>query len=95
MGFFDKVSQGGKMVKAANKVRQIQNALSKERISHEGKGVKVVLAGGIIPKVKTVQIDGVEVESRVVDALNKAYEEAQKVMAKKMQEMGGGLTGLF
>lgn len=92
---FDKFKQSADMIKAANKVRQIQNQLSKERFVIDEKGVKVVFAGGIIPKVKSIEVDGNEQQDVLIDTLNKGYEQAQKAMATKMQEMGGGLSGLF
>ncbi|OGY09599.1 MAG: hypothetical protein A2700_01090 [Candidatus Blackburnbacteria bacterium RIFCSPHIGHO2_01_FULL_44_64] len=89
---FDKFKQGADTLKAINKLRQIQNQLSKERVTFEENGVKVVLSGDL--KIKTLEVDGEEQE-RVSAVLNKAYEKTQKVVAQKMQEMGGGLQGLL
>lgn len=89
---FDKFKQGAGMIKAANRLRQIQNQLSQERITVEKDGVKVVLDGAL--KVREIEVDGEE-QSRIVDTINEAMKEAQKVVAKKMQEMGGGLGNLL
>lgn len=89
---FDKLKQGADTLKAINKLRQIQNQLSKERIVVEENGVKVVLSGDL--KVRELHIDG-EKQDLVAGVINKAYEQTQKAMAKKMQEMGGGLGGLL
>lgn len=89
---FDKFKQGAQTVKALNKLRQIQNQLSKERITLEENGVKVTLSGDL--KIKELQINGEE-QDKASDVINKAYEQTQKIVARKMQEMGGGLQGLL
>jgi len=89
---FDKVKQLGKLKKLRDEAVRLQKALAKEEIEYEDKGVKVVVTGD--QKVKTLEIEGEE-NQRVVDILNKALKKSQKVAAKKMQQMGGGLTGLL
>ncbi|MEK7521607.1 MAG: YbaB/EbfC family nucleoid-associated protein [Patescibacteria group bacterium] len=89
---FDKFKQGADTLKALNKLRQIQNQLSRERVTVEENGVKVTLSGDL--KVKELTIDGQEQKS-ASEVLNKAYEKTQKMVAQKMQEMGGGLQGLL
>lgn len=89
---FDKLKQGADTVKTLNKLRQIQNQLSKERIVWEENNVKVILSGDL--KIKTLESNG-QGDDRVAETINKAYEKAQKVVAQKMQEMGGGLQGLL
>ena len=89
---FDKFKQGAGTIKTLNKLRQIQNQLSKERVTIEENGVRVILSGDL--KVKELIIDGQE-QKEASEVLNKAYEKTQKVVAQKMQEMGGGLQGLL
>lgn len=89
---FDKFKQGADMIKMANRLRQIQNQLSQERILVEENGIKVVVSGDM--KIRELEVDGAE-QGKVVDVVNKAIKKAQEVGAKKMQEMGGGLGGLF
>ena len=89
---FDKFKQGAGTIKTLNKLRQIQNQLSKERVTIEENGVRVTLSGDL--KVKELIIDGQE-QKEASEVLNKAYEKTQKVVAQKMQEMGGGLQGLL
>lgn len=89
---FDKFKQGAETVKALNKLRQIQNQLSKERVTVEENGVKITLSGDL--KVKELTIDGQE-QKEASEVINKAYEKTQKMVAQKMQEMGGGLQGLL
>lgn len=79
------------MIKMANRLRQIQNQLSQERISVEENGIKVVVSGDM--KIRELEVDG-EDQGKVRDVVNKAVKKAQEVSAKKMQEMGG-LAELF
>lgn len=89
---FDKLKHGAEMVKMANKLRQIQNELSKERITVEENGIKVVVSGDM--KIRELEVDNEE-QNKAADVINKAIKKAQEVAAKKMQEMGGGLGGLL
>lgn len=86
MSMFDKFKQGADMIKMANRLRQIQNELGKERITVEENGIKVVVTGDM--KIRELEVDGEE-QGKVVDVVNKAVKKAQEVSAKKMQEMGG------
>lgn len=79
------------MIKMANRMRQIQNELGKERITVEEDGIKVVVSGDM--KIRELEIEGEE-QGKVADVINKAVKKAQEVSAKKMQEMGG-LAELF
>lgn len=70
----------------------MQKALAQETIVVEENGVKVVMSGD--QKVKTLEVEGEE-QDKVADVLNKALKKSQEVAAKKLQEMGGGLSGLL
>lgn len=80
------------MIKAANRLRQIQNELSRDRITHEQDGIRVVVSGDL--KVRELVLHG-ENQDKTAEAINKTLEKAQKEMAKKMQEMGGGLGNIL
>lgn len=80
------------MVKAANKLRQLQNDIAKQRFTVEENGVKVVVSGDM--KVKELEIDTDNMD-RVVDVINKAMKEAQETVGKRMQEEMGGLQNLL
>lgn len=71
---------------------RIQKALAQETVEVEEQGIKVVMAGD--QKVKKIEIDGEE-NSRLIDVLNKTIKRSQEVAARKLQEMGGGLSGLM
>lgn len=70
----------------------MQKALAQETIVVEEDGIKVVMSGD--QKLQKLEVEGEE-KSKVADVINKALKESQKVAAKKLQEMGGGLGGLL
>lgn len=67
--------------------QKMQAALQKEEVTVEHQGVTIVLSGD--QQVKKVIIDGVE-ENRVVDAINKAIKDTQRLAATKLLEMSQG-----
>jgi DNA-binding protein YbaB len=75
-----------------NKAMAMQKALAQEFVTVEKNGVKVVMSGD--QKVQKIEIEGEE-NRDVAEAINEAIKESQKVAAKKIQEMGGGLQGLL
>lgn len=75
-----------------NKAMAMQKALAQEFVTVEKNGVKVVMSGD--QKVQKIEIEGEE-NRDVAEAVNEAIKESQKVAAKKIQEMGGGLQGLL
>lgn len=92
MGIFQKVQQLGELKKLRDQALAMQKALAAETIYVEENGVKVVMSGD--QKVKELVVDGEALE-KVKEVLNKALKKSQEVAAKKLQEMGGGLTGLL
>ncbi len=93
---FDKFKQMGAQVSQLKKLReqalQMQKQLQQEMIEVEEDGIRVVMTGD--QKVETIVIDG-EYQERLVKVLNKAIKKSQKVAAKKLQEMSGGLKGMM
>jgi len=93
---FDKFKQLGQQAGQLKQIRdqaiQMQKQLAAEVIEEEGEGVRVVMTAD--QKVQTVTIDG-KYEERLVRILNEAIKKSQKVAAKKLQEMSGGLKGLL
>lgn len=79
-----------------NKLRQeaikLQKELEKIDVIEEKGRALVHLTADM--KVKSIKISGEEMHD-VRDALNDALSKAQKKAASKMQEIGGGLTGLL
>lgn len=89
---FDKFKQLGEL----NKMRQQANALQKEleKIIEtiEKNGWSVSVTGD--QKLRYIKKDGEDMKF-LVDLINEAMKKVQKEAAKKMMEMGGGLSGLL
>ena len=89
---FDKFKQLGEL----NKMRQQANALQKEleKIIEtiEKNGWSVSVTGD--QKLRYIKKDGEDLKF-LVDLINEAMKKVQKEAAKKMMEMGGGLSGLL
>lgn len=89
---FDKLQQGKDIIKMRQQAKALQKQL--EQIEHveEGKGMKVKVNG--TQNVVYLEIDGEE-QKDLLELINKAMKNVQKKAAKKMMEMGGGLSGLL
>lgn len=89
---FDKFKQLGQL----NKMRQQANALQKEleKIIEtvEKNGWSVSVTGD--QKLRYIKKDDEDM-AFLVDLINEAMKKVQKEAAKKMMEMGGGLSGLL
>jgi len=93
---FDKFKQIGQQAGQLKQIRdqaiQMQKQLQAEVIEVEEDGIRVVMTAD--QKVQTITIDG-KYEERLVKVLNEAVKRSQKIAAKKLQEMSGGLKGLL
>jgi DNA-binding protein YbaB len=89
---FDKFQQLGQLNKMRQEAKVMQDELSKIKESLEKKGFKVVVTGD--QKVEYIEING-EPQPDLVSVINDAMKSVQKKSAKKMLEMGGGLSGLL
>jgi len=74
-----------------NQAKVLQNALAGESVEYEKSGIKAVMNGNleitsltISPEISSDRISGI-----TTDVINETIKRAQKVMAKKVQEMGG------
>ncbi len=69
----------------------MQDALSQEKISEERNGVKIVLNGNmeVLSLTLNPNLNQEAQEDTVKKCINDAIKQTQRVMAKKMQEMGG------
>ncbi len=74
-----------------SQAKQMQNALSGESITSEKNGVTVTMDGNMSITQIAVNPDLAKesLETAIKDATNDAIKKTQKLMAKKMQEMGG------
>ncbi len=93
---FDKLKAGAQQVNELRKLRgeakKMQDELSQITESVHKGDVHVKVSAD--QKVQYIAVDGERMEI-IEDALNEAFKEAQKKAAKKMMEMGGGLSSLL
>jgi len=89
---FDKLKQLAELKKIRDQAMNLQRQLAAETFTLEEKGVRVVLSGD--QKIQVLEVDGVQ-EERIKETLNKALKKSQEMAAKKLQQMGGGLTGML
>jgi DNA-binding protein YbaB len=79
-----------------DQAKTLQGALAKESLTIEKGGIKLVMNGNM--EITSLSIDDSALKpglnNTIKDAANDAIKKTQRVMAKKMQEMGGmpGLT---
>jgi len=74
-----------------DKAKTMQSALAEETISQEKNGIKVSLNGNLeITEIKlNPTLSQGNQEDYLKSCLNEAIKKAQKIMAKKLQDMGG------
>lgn len=74
-----------------SQAKTMQNALSGEAATVEKSGVKITINGNleIIELTVPENMTGREAASVIKDATNDAIKKVQKIIAQKMQEMGG------
>lgn len=78
-----------------SQAKQMQNVLAQESITVEKKGITITINGNLeinrlsIPET----LKGPELENALKEGLNEGIKKTQRIMAQKMQEMGG-LSGL-
>jgi DNA-binding protein YbaB len=99
MGILDKAKQVGQLNEMRKQAQQIQKVLEAEKISHSyaGGSIKISIRGD--QKIDAITIDEnwlktqshQKIETSLKEAINQAVYEAQKVAAKKLQGLGGGL----
>ncbi len=89
---FDKLKQAKDLLKLRQQAKQLQQELEKIEHIEERGGMRVKVNG--TQNVVYIEIDGAE-KQELTELINKAMKEVQKKSAKKMMEMGGGLSGLL
>ncbi len=89
---FDKVKQLGELNKMRQQAKDLQKELEQITETLSVGKVEVKVTGD--QKLAYMKVDGEERQD-IVDAANKAMKKVQKKAAKKMLEMGGGLSGLL
>jgi DNA-binding protein YbaB len=89
---FNKVKQVGELNKMRQQAKALQKELEKIKETEEKGKYKIGVSGD--QKVLFIQVNG-EDQKELVDLINKAMKNVQKKAAKKMMDMGGGLSGLL
>ena len=89
---FDKVKQVNELRKMRSQAMALQKELEKITHTMEKGDYKISVSGD--QKIRYIQRNGEDLKE-LTDAINEAMKKVQKVAAKKMMEMGGGLSGLL
>jgi DNA-binding protein YbaB len=73
-----------------DQAKTLQNALAQESVTVEKNGVKIVVNGNLEITQLTIE-DAAKgnLENTLKDLFNDAIKKVQRIMAKKMQDMGG------
>ena len=89
---FDKFKQLGELAKMRQKAMELQKELEKiiETVEKSGWQISVT----VDQKIRYIKKNGEDLKE-LVDLINEAMKKVQKESAKKMMEMGGGLSGLL
>lgn len=74
-----------------SKAKTLQNALALESVEYEKHGVKAVMNGNMEITRLTIApgLAQDRLQSILTEVINETIKRAQKIMAKKVQEMGG------
>ncbi|MFA5359359.1 MAG: YbaB/EbfC family nucleoid-associated protein [Patescibacteria group bacterium] len=74
-----------------NQAKTLQNALAQESVEYEKNGVKIIMNGNMEITKLDINADMAKdrLENTLIETVNETIKRAQKVMAKKVQDMGG------
>jgi DNA-binding protein YbaB len=74
-----------------SQAKTLQSALAQVSVEYEKNGVKIIMNGNmeITSLIINPDVAHDRLERILTDAINETIKRAQKVMAKKIQEMGG------
>ena len=74
-----------------NQAKTMQNALAQESITVEKDGLTVIMNGNMEVEKITIDTDlnGSGLETKMAAAINEVIKKTQRIMAEKMQAMGG------
>lgn len=84
--------QIGDLKRMRDEAMQIQRQLEQEEVRVDKHGVNIVMNGA--QRVITLVTNG-KSDDDVKEAVNEAIKKSQEVAAKKLSQMGGGLSGLL
>ena len=89
---FDKFKQIGELNKMRQQASALQKELEKITETVEKNGWSVSVTGD--QKIRYIKKDGEDMKE-LTDLINESMKKVQKESAKKMMDMGGGLSGLL
>ena len=89
---FNPLKQLGDIKKMRDEAMKIQKELQTEQVTVQKHGVNIVISGD--QRIRSLQSNG-KSDDDIKDAVNEAIKKSQEVAAKKLQSMGGGLSGLL
>ena len=89
---FDKLKQLGELNKLRKQTKELQKELEQITEKVEERGIEVKVTGD--QKIVYLKVEDQE-RNDIAEAINKAMKNVQKKAARKMMEMGGGLSGLL
>ncbi len=74
-----------------DQAKTLQSALAQESVTVERSGIKLTLNGNLEVTALSIpgEIGARTLENSLKDIFNDAIKKTQKIMARKMQEMGG------
>jgi nucleoid-associated protein EbfC len=84
--------QIGEIKRMRDQAMQIQKQLQAEEVVIDKNGVHIVISGD--QKIKELSSND-RSDNDIKDAVNEAIKKSQEVAARKLQQMGGGLSGLL
>ena len=82
----------GDLKKLRDQAMAIQKQLQAEEITIEEGDIRVVISGD--QQIREFSVAGIS-SAQAISTLNRAIKESQKLAARKLQEMGGGLSGML
>jgi DNA-binding protein YbaB len=89
---FDKIKQLGELAKMRTQAQKLQKELEKIVKTVEKNGNMVSISGD--QKIRYIKRNGEDLKE-LTDLINDVMKDIQKEAAKKMMDMGGGLSGLL
>lgn len=89
MGMFDQLKD---MKKMRDEAMKIQRELQGEEVVVNKNGVDITITGD--QRIKEIRTNG-KSDNDIKEAVNEAVKKSQEVAARKLQSMGGGLSGLL
>jgi DNA-binding protein YbaB len=81
-----------------SQAKTMQSALASETVTYDKGGVSITMDGNMTVTKLTIEDQArQDLDKVLLDCFNESVKKAQKVMAKKMQDMGGlpGLSDMF